>query len=1114
MNNQLAVGGLAGDNYGTIANSYATGAVSNTDTFGTAGYLGGLVGNNDGPGISNSYATGSVSNSSANFGDLGGLVGYNQDNVPITNSYATGTVNDGTGQDGFIGGLVGDNNLEIITDDYATGAVTAGSTNAAGGLVGANFGAISISFATGSVANAALGGGLTGENGNGGTIVNSFAMGAVTSGAANAEIGGLVGANVGSIKTSYATGSVAGTGTTPQTGGFVGNNSGTIGHSYWDTQTSGQSAGVGQDTNNQTGNFAGLTTAQLTAALPAGFSSTVWGNVNNQTTPYLIANPSPVYIGSDGTDLFTLIFTMGQLQAINANLTGNYALATSLNAATDPSTPASWIPIGTNGAGYNFGTGFTGIFDGLGNTISNLTVNIGSSQYAGLFGYVEGTLRNVGLIGGSVTGGYDTGSLAGFDSGTITATFATTTVTGTGNVGGLVGRGYFILNSFANGAVTGGDDTGGLVGFDGGSIQSSYATGSVHGANDVGGLVGDLTNGVTVIMGTSYATGAVSGSNFVGGLAGAAMNANIYNSYATGAITGTGTFGGIGGLVGWEMPAANTNYISGSYWDTSTTGVTAAVGTGTATLTNVSGLTTAQLSATLPTGFSSLVWGNVNNQTTPYLLTNPGPVYIGSDSTHLYTLIVNMAELQAINANLKGDYALATSINAATDPTTPANWIPLGTDGAGNVENSAQGFSGIFNGLGNTISNFTFTTSASYAGLFGNSSGTISNIGLINAAVSSNYQSQGSSYAGGLAAVSSGSIANSYVTGSVTGQFSVGGLVGQEATGAISNSYSTATVSGGNRVGGDVALGGLVGTDYGPITNSYATGAVSGGSGAQDVGGLVGYDRGSVANSYATGAVSTSGSGGDVGGLTGYGYGTVSDSYATGAVSGTGGFVGGLVGFEQTSIENSYATGSVSSSGNGADYLIAVGGLVGQSLGVIANSYAMGAVSNNATLNPGGNRVGGLVGFNDTGSISDSYATGDVQSDPHEHQREFVGRPRRIEQQRNDQRQLLGHANGRAARRNRFRQQQSVGQRHRSHHGGAAGHVADWLQQYCLGHRHRISSRISCGNSRRGRRNRCPALSRTTVRPWSAKPFTSRLQERTRRSRRHRPLPTAITTTS
>ncbi len=54
-----------------------------------------------------------------------------------------------------------------------------------------------------------------------------------------------------------------------------------------------------------------------------------------------------------------------------------------------------------------------------------------------------------------------------------------------------------------------------------------------------------------------------------------------------------------------------------------------------------------------------------------------------------YTLLYSMSDVQNINTALGGNYALATSLNAATDPTTPANWIPLGTDGQGNVLNAA-----------------------------------------------------------------------------------------------------------------------------------------------------------------------------------------------------------------------------------------------------------------------------------------------------------------------------------------------------------------------------------------------------------------------------------------
>ncbi|MGJ0309895.1 GLUG motif-containing protein [Aliarcobacter cryaerophilus] len=97
------VGGLIGNNYGTISNSYASGTVS-----GTSSYVGGLVGDNYAGAISNSYATGTVS------GDryVGGLVGSN--GGTITNSYASGTV---SGND-RVGGLVGFNLAETISNSF------------------------------------------------------------------------------------------------------------------------------------------------------------------------------------------------------------------------------------------------------------------------------------------------------------------------------------------------------------------------------------------------------------------------------------------------------------------------------------------------------------------------------------------------------------------------------------------------------------------------------------------------------------------------------------------------------------------------------------------------------------------------------------------------------------------------------------------------------------------------------------------------------------------------------------------------------------------------------------------------------------------------------------
>jgi hypothetical protein len=102
----------------------------------------------------------------------------------------------------------------------------------------------------------------------------------------------------------------------------------------------------------------------------------------------------------------------------------------------------------------------------------------------------------------------------------------------------------------------------------------------------------------------------------------------------------------------------------------------------------------------------------------------------------------------------------------------------------------------------------------------------------------------GPAYGGGLVGNDWGeSTTNSYATGNVTGDDTVGGLVGNG--GNIINCYATGNVTGGN------ALGGLVGY-AGKVTNSYATGNVTGNT---DMGGLVGVIGGNITNSYATGRV-------------------------------------------------------------------------------------------------------------------------------------------------------------------------------------------------------------------------------------------------------------------
>ena len=166
---------------------------------------------------------------------------------------------------------------------------------------------------------------------------------------------------------------------------------------------------------------------------------------------------------------------------------------------------AGWDPIGTfvpDDDSLNFGA----TFDGNGHTISGLFINRGSTNLVGLFGSIDSSsvIRDTGLLSVNVTGHDYVGGLAGWNSGTITASYATGSVTGDDEVGGLVGHKNLgpVTASYASGSVTAGDYVGGLVGYhNSGTITASYATGSVTGDDEVGGLVGHKNSGTIT---TSY----------------------------------------------------------------------------------------------------------------------------------------------------------------------------------------------------------------------------------------------------------------------------------------------------------------------------------------------------------------------------------------------------------------------------------------------------------------------------------------------------------------------------------------------------------------------------------------------------------------------------------
>ena len=400
-------------------------------------------------------------------------------------------------------------------------------------------------------------------------------------------------------------------------------------------------SGIGTGTVN----FGSGNQASTSGAVSIFYNPT--GNNNSTINITSYTNPTNYSgnIANGGTlSAFMLVNTVYDLQNVENNLTGTYALGNNIDATATAgwNANAGFAPIGTVALPFN------GTFDGLDHTVTDLTVNLPATADVGLFGSTgtASTIRNVGLIGGSVIGLSSAGGLVGSNTGTIsnssntgnvsggsslgglmgsntgTVSFSSTTgsVNGTSSLGGLMGSNTGTVSfSSATGNVSGTSSLGGLMGSNTGTVSNSYATGNVTGTSSLGGLMGSSTTG---LVSNSYATGNVSGTTSVGGLMGSSTGP-VIDTYATGAVTGTAI---VGGLMG-----SSSGSVSNSYWNIQTSGQSTSPG-GT-------GLTSVQMlqSANFNTWDFVHTWIIYNGLTDPLLQSFMTPLAVtANNATQTY----------------------------------------------------------------------------------------------------------------------------------------------------------------------------------------------------------------------------------------------------------------------------------------------------------------------------------------------------------------------------------------------------------------------------------------------------------------------------------------------
>jgi len=482
----------------------------------------------------------------------------------------------------------------------------------------------------------------------------------------------------------------------------------------------------------------------------------------------------------------------------------------------------------------------------------------GNSQVGGVCGRNDGTVSNC-YNTGSVTGtGDHVGGVCGLNYDvTVTNCYNTGSVEGTGDyVGGVCGDNYLgtVTNCYNIGSVEGNEIVGGVCGRNSSTVTNCYNSGSVEGNSQVGGVCG--LNGRTLT--NCYNTGSVAGNRYVGGVCGLNYT-TVTNCYYLAGTANSGIGSGSGeatAKTAEQFQSGAVAYLlqgeqAGQVWGQNLTldpkdtypvlGGLKVVQNGDgyanelkqdgdfylistadelrlfASMINngnpgINGRLTADIELNNTTG-----WENWSESNAPANSWTP----IGNSWENQFT-----GTLDGDGHSVSGIY-----INSTADYQGLVGYL-----GGGTLQN--LGVKASYIKGGNRV-----------GGLCGrNYHGTVTN--CYNAG-----NVAGNSSVGGVCGYNnSGTVTNCYNTGSVSGNRFVGGLCGWN-DGTVTNCYNTANVTG----TGDY-VGGLCGGNAfgGTVTNCYNTGSVEGN---YSVGGLCGQNSGTVTNCYYLAGKANSGIG-------------------------------------------------------------------------------------------------------------------------------------------------------------------------------------------------------------------------------------------------------------
>ena len=627
-----------------------------------------------------------------------------------------------------------------------------------------------------------------------------------------------------------------------------------------------------------------------------------------------------------------------------------------------------WTPIGTNA------NPFTGTFIGTGFTISGLYIDDPEMECAGLFGKISSPAKLVGITvsGATVHGKSNVGTIAGSAfTGTVENCKVIGQIDVSGNymVGGMFGGGYASITGSSVEAT------------DGSTVSGIYKTSDLEGDN-VGGLIGFRGEGAISTSNCSVSGVTVAGTRKVGGVVGSAFADNhiencsvsnvslvcnapydyakkysVKNQLCVGGIVGlfhkNGNNGGT--LSGCSISdidfsvsdeqVRNENWpimgvVSGGYRASSLSGATAPDGQ-----IVVENLTI--------TGTAS---GSNAEEKFPGSVAMNGEQKIFANGT-------GTAEDPYIISSVEELKKFANSVNK-TGITYQDQYIKIAdgvtfdlTDGT-QIGSSSKRFMGNFDGNGATV---TGLTNSLFGGI---EKATIKNLKLVDVNITG--EERGALLSGNTkwntkCFVGTNTIDNIEVSGTISGEDYVGGIIGGRATMedsdviTIKNCVNRATIT----ATGAGKCGGIVGfmnstvnqqakgtwkiencTNYGNITSKYWAGGITGGTGgmsstvsscinegqvqgADVTGGIIGTANSgtTVASCINNGGITDAAKcAGGIIGSSSSGGNTVSKSANTGNVTGVtnaGGIIGGTSAAGDA-IDNCYNGGDITATGDQA----------------------------------------------------------------------------------------------------------------------------------------------------------------------------------------------------